>query len=140
MSLASKTYVIANGNPNDGAQVEQNYLDLINFMNGSMPHSDGTGGPADIRGLVASQVGDQSKKFHVGTSSTVNTDASGYATVTHGAGFTPILVLCTWAGQNLGGLNGSVMGTDTYTATTFRLRVTDVSAHSSLDFKWLCIG
>lgn len=71
MSLATKTYVIANGNPNDGSQVEQNFNDLIGFMNNSMPHSDGTGGVADIRGLVFRNAVDNGKKVDIGLS-TIN--------------------------------------------------------------------
>jgi|GEM_PF-3751676 len=53
---------------------------------------------------------------------TANTDASGYATITHGLGFTPALVLATWVAQSLGGMNAQIAGTDSYTATQFRLR------------------
>jgi len=44
------------------------------------------------------------------------TDASGYATVTHGGGFTPTVVVVTLTNIGIQTL------TDTYTATTFRLR------------------
>jgi hypothetical protein len=45
-----------------------------------------------------------------------NPDGSGYATITHGAGFTPVAVVATWSGVALQIL------TDTFTATTFRVR------------------
>jgi hypothetical protein len=58
------------------------------------------------------------KRVHWGTFS-VTTDASGFATVTHGAGFTPtaVLMLSTAAVYQL--------QADTLGATTFRLRATD---------------
>lgn len=61
------------------------------------------------------------KRIHWSTTSS-NTDGSGFATITHGAGFLPSQVQAWWAGNSLGGGPAAVAGTDTMTATTFRLR------------------
>lgn len=54
-----------------------------------------------------------------GVKATVSTDASGYATVTHGAGFTPSVVTVSGGNPTT---QGNILGTDTYTSTTFRVR------------------
>jgi len=54
------------------------------------------------------------KRTHWGAVSRTG-DANGYATVTHGAGFTPTVVIANAA-------NGYQMLTDSITATTFRVR------------------
>jgi len=64
-----------------------------------------------MAGASASKAG---KRTHWGSVSRTG-DASGYATVTHGAGFTPTVVVANAA-------NGYQMATDTITATTFRVR------------------
>lgn len=56
---------------------------------------------------------------------TATTDASGYATITHGAGFTPSVVTATPVSPTSGNTSGNIFAsaiTDSYTATTFRLR------------------
>lgn len=74
----------------------------------------------DKGGLVQTHDGTKwrGQRTH-GSSYTVSTDASGYATVTHLAGFTPTAVVVS--GNNPTAQN-NVLGTDTYTATTFRVR------------------
>lgn len=54
---------------------------------------------------------------------TVTTDASGFVTVTHGAGFTPTVALAMLA-RATGALYADIVG-DTLTATTVRLRILD---------------
>lgn len=66
MSTATKTYVIANGTPLDASQVERDFVDVLAFINGSLPHSDGTGGAADPRGLVFLKDADKGKKVLFG--------------------------------------------------------------------------
>jgi hypothetical protein len=56
------------------------------------------------------------QRMHADLYSTGTLDGSGYATITHGAGFTPVAVVGTWQGVALQIL------TDTYTSTTFRVR------------------
>lgn len=73
------------------------------------------------------------KRVHWSTQASVVMDGSGYATITHGAGFTPAQVSCWWNGQSLSGGAGPVIGTDTMTATTFRMRAT-VGATVSIAF------
>ena len=100
--------------------------------------SDGTTYLDLANHLAAGAAGDLGKKFHVGTD-TGATDASGYRTVTHGAGFTPTHVFALWTGNSLAGFDGTVNGTDTYGATTFRYRsIAHVSATQSIIF--FCIG
>lgn len=73
------------------------------------------------------------KRVHWGSQASVVMDGGGYATITHGAGFTPAIVSCWWNGQSLSGGGGPVIGTDTMTSTTFRIRAT-VSATVSIAF------
>jgi hypothetical protein len=89
--------------------------------------------------LAAAQSADRGKKFHQ-VADTGNTDASGYRTVTHGAGFTPTLVICTWTGNALGGGPTGIVGTDTYTSTTFRYRTNNAAANSNVVTISLCIS
>lgn len=80
------------------------------------------------------------KRLHWGTA-TVTTDASGVAVITHGAGFTPAVVLC-----NLGRTTGSlydVTRTSTYTSTQFTIRVLDnagatVNSTSGIPVTYFC--
>jgi len=54
---------------------------------------------------------------------TANTDASGYVTVTHGAGFTPSVAIVTAAVTTFASTHAdAVLSVDTLTSTTFRLR------------------
>ena len=63
------------------------------------------------------------KGFRWGSYTTANTDASGYVTVTHGAGFTPSVVLVTGAVTTFVSNHAdAVLTCDTFTSTTFRLR------------------
>ena len=55
------------------------------------------------------------------TTVTVNTDASGFATVNHDAGFTPSIVFCQ-LGRATGGLYTDIVS-DGYTSTQVRVRV-----------------
>lgn len=58
------------------------------------------------------------KRFHWGKAN-VTTDASGYANVTHGAGFTPTTVVIIGGNPTV---QNNTLGTDTFGATTFRIR------------------
>jgi hypothetical protein len=119
MSLATKSNVITNGLPNDGSQVEQNFNDLIGFMNASMPHSDGTGGAADIRAPKFGNASLNGKRLHWGSFS-LTTAGDAKATITHGAGFTPRAVqMIATSGVDTASNWWSAI-TDTYTGTTFR--------------------
>lgn len=73
------------------------------------------------------------KRIHWGTA-TVTTDGSGYANITHGAGFTPTVVTISWQGQSLGGGIDPV-GPDTLGATTFRIRA---SASTTVTIGFIC--
>jgi hypothetical protein len=62
------------------------------------------------------------KPFPVAGHNIITIDTNGYCTVTHNAGFTPVHVSAEYISGNLaGGL--FVIGTDTFTATTFRVRI-----------------
>jgi hypothetical protein len=74
------------------------------------------------------------KRMHWGRVG-VTTDGSGYANVTHGAGFTPSVVIAQWSGESLAGGLGPVTGADTYGATTFRVRA---SISSTLTVAYVC--
>lgn len=74
------------------------------------------------------------KRMHWGRTS-VTTDGSGYANITHGAGFTPTSVVAQWAGESLAGGLGPVTGADTYGATTFRVRA---SVSVTLTVAYVC--
>jgi hypothetical protein len=100
--------------------------------------SDGSAWQNPRNLLAAAQSGDRGKKFHIGTD-TGTTDSSGFRTVTHGAGFTPSYVAAFWTSGGLGGFDGTVNGTDTYTLTTFRYRaINRVSATNGVVY--FCIS
>lgn len=42
MATASVSYTFVNGTTNDGAQVTQNFTDVVNFLNNSVVHKDGS--------------------------------------------------------------------------------------------------
>ena|SRR2546425_1887279 len=77
---------------------------------------------SDLNTLVVQAAPGSSRTLHIGTFSGT-TDSSGYITVTHGAGFTPTVVLVTWTTSGLGGGVGPFMGADSIGATTFRTRL-----------------
>ena len=59
------------------------------------------------------------------------TDASGYLSVTHGLGWTPVAVVVTPNSPITAGGSSAIFGfalTDTFTSTTFRLRALAASA------------
>ena len=66
--------------------------------------------------FAAASASKDGKRTHWGTVAAGPTDASGYATVTHGCGFTPTTVVASNS-------DGYQMGVDTLTATTFRIRI-----------------
>ena len=74
-------------------------------------------------------------RFHWGKATAGPTDASGYATITHGCGFTPDVVVAS-------NQSGYQMAADNPTATTFRVRVlqADGSVYSgvSLTVNYFC--
>lgn len=81
--------------------------------------------------VVASSTAKAGKRAHWGAA-TISTDGSGFATITHGAGFTPTVVLVQYA-RDTGTLYPNlVVGTPT--STTFRVRVltADESAAASV--------
>lgn len=90
--------------------------------------------------LSATSTSKAGKRIQWGTA-TVTTDATGFATVTHGAGFTPTVVLC-----NLGRTSGAlydVTRTSNYTSTQFTIRVLDnagatVNSTSSIPVTFFC--
>lgn len=90
--------------------------------------------------LSATSASKAGKRLHWGVA-TVTTDASGFAVITHGAGFTPTVVMC-----NLGRTTGSlydVTRTSTYTATQFTVRVLDnagasVASTGSIPVTYFC--
>lgn len=100
------------------------------IMNGASVTIDDT--QANNVPALTNQTG---SKMHWGTAP-ISTDASGYATIAHGAGFTPLSVFMTWRAQNLGGGGTVFVGADTFTATTFRTRGALSLAYSA---GWLAV-
>lgn len=70
--------------------------------------------------FVASSAAKDGKRIHWGTATTAVPDANGFATVTHGAGFTPTVVQVQ--STSPASLFAVAVGVDTITATTFRVR------------------
>jgi len=92
MSTASVTYSFTNATTADATQVNTNFTDLVSFINGSLPHSDGSGGAADIRGLVV--VGATGWKVKAGKTAYTMTAQSGIdVTVTYGTTFATVVAL-----------------------------------------------
>lgn len=81
--------------------------------------------------------GSGSQRAHWG-SYTGTTDASGYLTVTHGAPFTPTVVLAS--SNTLGGGPGPIVGTTTYTSTTFYTRISNIAAATGITVRYLCLA
>ncbi|MBI1757972.1 MAG: hypothetical protein HYR62_01870 [Actinobacteria bacterium] len=78
-----------------------------------------------------------SNRMHWGTYSGT-TDASGYLTITHGAGFTPTVVLAI--SGITGGGPGALLGVDTITSTTFRIRVGSITVATAVTGYYLCLS
>lgn len=76
------------------------------------------------------------KRIHWGAA-TITTDASNYANITHGAGFTPTVVMAMWAGQALAGGPQGMIGADTYGATTFRIRAANAPS-TNMTISFVC--
>jgi hypothetical protein len=94
---------------------------------------------SDLNTLVVQAAPGSSRTLHIGSGSGT-TDASGYLTITHGAGFTPSVVICFWSGQGLGGGPTGVYGTDTYGSTTFRARWGGVSSATAVNYVYVCLA
>jgi hypothetical protein len=77
----------------------------------------GTATAANLSAVPAAKAG---KRVFWGTASGT-TDASGFLVVTHGAGFTPSVVLAQ-ATMNLGTSFGTISGVDSISSTQFRVR------------------
>jgi hypothetical protein len=75
--------------------------------------------------MPAASVTKANQRLHWGTFSG-STDASGYVTVTHGAGFTPSVVLVTMAG------NSFQFSVSNITSTTYKIRVLNSSGGAQL--------
>lgn len=73
--------------------------------------------------------------MHAGKT-TQTSDASGNIIITHGCGYTPSGVVATYVGN--GGGPGGVLGTDSYGATTFRVRHQNIAAPTSLTTAFIC--
>ena len=81
---------------------------------------------------------------------TGNTDVNGYATITHGLGFTPSRVLVT-SNQDAGTKAGIVIAVDNIAGTTFRVRFATmvhqagsnyyiaIAATLAYDIDWLAV-
>ncbi len=87
---------------------------------------------SNLGAVSAAKVG---KRTHWGAF-TGNTDAAGTITVTHGAGFTPTVVVATWLGN--GGGPASIIGVDVIGATTFRTRVGGITSITSVTIMYFC--
>jgi hypothetical protein len=97
---------------------------------------------SDLNTLVVQTAPGNSGTLRWGTFSGT-TDASGYLTISHGAGFTPSAVICIKT-DTLGNPNWWQCGTDTYTSTQFRGRFADsggtLRASGSVAGSFLCLS
>ena len=64
------------------------------------------------------------------------TDASGYLTLPHSAGFTPSCIFVTLL---TAGMPNVLAGVDSITATTFRIRLSGVSAATAVTLAFACL-
>lgn len=147
MSLATKSFVIANGNPNDGPQVETNFSDLIAFMNGSMPHSDGTGGAADIRGLTFLKPADNGKKIVFGGPTNINAvDGQGESNtvINFGATFAAapdvVAIMGTVHPSNPVILRVAAVSTTSFTAAIEKASGTAFAGNATYNIFWIAVG
>lgn len=87
-------------------------------------------------GVALTSAAKSGKQQHWG-SATINTDGSGFATITHGAGFTPTVVLVQYA-RDTGTLYPNLV-VGSLTSTTFRVRVLDSSESAAASITGLPI-
>lgn len=66
------------------------------------------------------------------------TDTSGFMTVTHGAGFTPTVIVAVQTSVFGGGSGTGCMGANNITATTFQTRFSTISAATALSLSFVC--
>jgi hypothetical protein len=81
MSSASVSYNFVNSTIADATQVSQNFTDLVDFINGQIPHSDGTGGAPDLRTVAFHRAVDYGNKL-LSNSFSGTTNSDGHLTVT----------------------------------------------------------
>lgn len=77
------------------------------------------------------------KRIHWGTFSGT-TDAQGFLTVTHGAGFTPSVVVPVQTSAFGGGGAVGIMGANNYTGTTFQIRFSGVTSALAVSGVFVC--
>jgi hypothetical protein len=91
--------------------------------------------------FAATSAARDAKRLHWDVYTTAATDASGYVTVTHAAGFTPRAVKVTAADTTFASKHAyAVFSCDTFGATTFRVRAVDPAAGSGIASQVLTIS
>jgi hypothetical protein len=142
MSSASVSYNFVNATIADATQVSQNFTDLVDFINGQIPHSDGTGGTADPRGVLFGAVADRGKKvlFGVGSVNLVSGNSTATATINFSPTFgsNPSVLLTVHDG-------GYVMGVTarSVSSITVEIRTSNqapFAGNASKNFSWMAIG
>jgi hypothetical protein len=157
MATAAVTYTFSANTLIESAQANTNFSDLVDFLNQEVIHKDGSiaftvipSGPAEDptgdnqfarKAYFDTRLG--SLRIGGGVAS-VTTDSEGYATVTHGLGWTPLGVLATGKSPMSGATVPGQVLTDTYGATTFRLRTfhptSDLVSVGAQSIVWLAIA
>ena len=104
------------------AKIKEHHLaqSILNTANATK--LDVVSGPTSF--ALRTQNGVPQKIIHVQTCAAVTTNSTGFATIAHGCGFTPTAVFIMNASMSAS--SSYPIGTDTYTATTFRVRMGEV--------------
>lgn len=137
MSSASVTNNFTNGLIGDADQVDQNFADLVSFLNTHVMHKGETG--------LEAKSGSPGNKFQAGQSSQT-TSATSDISVTFPVAFAtaPIFVLCTGRTPSSGGNIPAQFAIDTVTATGFSGRVFSTSGANIVSqpvtFWWLAVA
>lgn len=147
MSTATKPFVIQNGTPLDASQVEQDLVALLGFINGSVPHSDGTGGGADLRALRFIKSADNGKMVLAGTTSVSVSAGNRYFTATQAFGVTFGTVPKVTVGVKQGNAGSltAVAGVQSATTTQVILYIrsgdsSNFGGAATYDIDWIAVG
>jgi hypothetical protein len=135
MATAAVTYTFAANTLIESAEVNTNFADLVSFLNTEVIQKDASVSfTAHPSGPATDPTGDNqyARKAYFNTRlgslriggnlTEVTTDASGYADITHGLGWTPLGVVVTGFSPMTGADVPAMILSDTYGATTFRIR------------------
>jgi hypothetical protein len=142
MSTASVSYTFANATTADALQVNQNFRDLVTFLNGQVPHSDGTGGAADVRSVVFANTSDNGRKIRFGHGVvTFSNDNAKDLVLTFSPAFSvvpEVIAIAESAANGLAVRHGAAPSTSSATLRVFTTTGSFISG--AFPVHWIAIG